>query len=232
MKKALLLIAAGAAACAATWATDFVVERAAGGIGPQAGTPPARDGSTLELGWDNGEMMYHGAWTHTRAAEWRAGNDFDTSTLKTGHVKILKFKTYSSDVWPNEGWDGFHYFIFAYRRGVPGEMLWPTSGQGLFFKPSGLHGHVWVECPVNWTCPTLTFVAARDQCYNYPDCDPFSVDTNPTYLVHSWMYVYGYWSGYSETSYRNLMVRVRVETGYNFPAVAPTSLGRVKALYY
>jgi hypothetical protein len=214
-----------------SWGGDILIQN---GVSQPGGAPHTTTApyATLELAWDNGTLMYHCAWNHPRAGEWRVGNDFDTSTLKTAHVKILKFKTYTSDVWPNEGWDGFHIFVFNFRGGMPGEMLWPTSGEGYFFKPSGIHGHVWVECAVDWTCPTLEFLAARDQGYNYPNCDPLCVDTNLEYMGHSWMHVYGEWSGFSETRYKNVMVRAVVQTGYEFPGVAPTSLGRVKALYY
>ncbi|UCH78728.1 MAG: hypothetical protein JSU81_01900 [Candidatus Coatesbacteria bacterium] len=232
MKIRIIWVACVFTAGFSAWGGDVVTLPSGDAHLPASRIPVTPDSSTLELSWDNGTRKYFFAWDNPRAYEWRGGNDFDTSTLKTSHVKILKLKTLTSNVWPNEEWDGFRIFIFDFRRGMPGERLWPMWEAGYFFKPSGLSGHVWVECPVNWTCPTLSFVAARDQGYNYPNCDPLSVDSNPTYRVHSWMYVYGNWSGFSETSYKNLMIRVWVETGYSFPGVAPTSLGRVKALYY
>ncbi len=223
------LIGVAVSAAALAWGADAHLE-APPPVAHAPSAPAARSGSTLELSWDNGTMMYLGAWDHPRAGEWRVGNDFDTSTLEAKVVKILKFKTFTSDRWPNEGWDGFRIAFFDFRGGLPREMLWPTSGQGYFFKPSGVRGHVWVECPINWTCPTPAFVAARDQGYNYPDCDPFSVDTNLEYKGHSWMYVYSFWSGFSETPYKNLMLRVWVDVTYTH--LQPTSLGRVKALFY
>jgi hypothetical protein len=116
-------------------------------------------------------------------------------------------------------------------------MLWPTGGSPYFFKPSGgIQAHIWVEFSVDWICPSVKFVAAQEQFYNYPTCDPFSVDNNTTFIGHSWLYQGGSWAPYQASGvtapYRNLMIRVWVETGQEFPGVAPSSIGRVKALYY
>jgi hypothetical protein len=94
-----------------------------------------------------------------------------------------------------------------------------------------------VEFDVNWTCPSRKFVAAQEQFYNHPNSDPFSVDNNTIFREHSWKYIEGSWAKYESTSpgfgpYRNLMIRVWVEPGIEFPGVAPSSIGRVKALYY
>jgi hypothetical protein len=53
-------------------------------------------------------------------------------------------------------------------------------------------------------------------------------------LKHSWEYYRGTWAPLSTVGnpYRNLMIRVRVEKPRTFPGVAPSSIGRVKALYY
>ena len=112
-----------------------------------------------------------------------------------------------------------------------------TGGSGYYFKPSGLSGHVWAECEINWTCPTVAFVAAEEQFYNWPTCDPWAVDDNATFRKHSWYYFEGSWSPMTGVNveispYYNLMLRVWVEPGQTFPGVAPTSIGRVKALYY
>jgi hypothetical protein len=112
--------------------------------------------------------------------------------------------------------------------------LWPTAGGGYFFKPSGLEGHVWVEINVGWTCPATAFIAAQEQFYNWPNLDPWAVDSNPTFLRHSWQYYGGVWSPLSSANieiapYYNLMLRVVVDN--ETLTVAPSSLGRVKALY-
>jgi hypothetical protein len=224
-----IMVAGTLTICAAAWAADFVIDAAGSDSGSKLPTPASCYGPTLELKWDNGTRMYSVVWP--TAKNRMVGNDFDTSTFKTTHVRILKFKLFTSDVWPNEGWDGFRLGFFDYRGGLPGSRLWPTSGTLHFFKPTGVHGHVWVECPINWTCPSMAFVAAQQQFYDSPNCDPFSFDTNREFMGHSWMYYYNFWSGVSLTPYRNLMLRVTVEPGYTFPGVNSTSFGRVKALY-
>jgi hypothetical protein len=234
MVKGFSVIACGLLAAAA-WGADVAVD---GGL--DAGAPslaaPSYDQSTLELQWDNGSRRWSVAW-YTGAGSW-VGNDFDASTLKTTHVKVLKFKFYTRNDWPNQVWDGFRVGFYNFGGGVPGSMLWPTGGGGYFFKPSGAGGHVWVECDINWTCPTNKFVACEEQFYNWPNCDPWGVDNNPTFLRHSWVYYGGTWSPLTAANvqgiepYYNLMVRLWVETGQTFPGVAPSSVGRVKALYY
>jgi hypothetical protein len=233
MRNILLVAASALVACGAAWAADVAAD---GGYSasPNFSAPTPHDQATLELKWDNGTRRWSVAW-YTGGDSW-VGNDFGTSTLKTTHVKILKFKRYSYSDWPNTGWDGFRIGFFNFRGGVPGDMLWPTGGTGYYFRPSGLSGHVWVECDINWTCPTVAFVAAEEQFYNWPTCDPFALDNNTTFLKHSWQYYGGSWSPVEFPEewgpYRNLMIRVWVETGQEFPGVAPSSIGRVKALYY
>jgi hypothetical protein len=78
-------------------------------------------------------------------------------------------------------------------------------------------------------------LAAQEQFYNYPNCDPFALDNNTTFRGHSWQYYEGSWAPYERSTdpvYRNLMIRVWVEPGQEFHGVAPSSIGRVKALYY
>ena len=97
--------------------------------------------------------------------------------------------------------------------------------------PDGAHG--WKCVSVDWVLPggTTNFLAAMEQYYNYPDCDPYAVDNNDTFLGRSWQYYQGIWRPVEGTlNYHNLMLRVVV--GDEMFAVKPTSLGRVKALYY
>jgi hypothetical protein len=221
------------AVAAPLWAADFVAD---GGYGAAPGpAAAASDQSTLELMWDNGQRRWSVAW-YTGADYW-VGNDFTISTLKTSHVKILKYKYYTRGAWPNQGWEGMRFAFYNFGGGVPGSRLWPTSGGGYFFKPSaGIEGHIWVEFDIGWTCPSQGFVAAQEQFYNYPNCDPSSLDNNTSFVGHSWEYSQGSWRPFVEypnlTPYRNVMIRVWVETGYTFPGIEPSSLGRVKALYY
>jgi hypothetical protein len=234
MAKWFSVIACGLLACGAAWGADVAVD--GGGTGGTAGlyAPLPVDQSTLELSWDNGQRRWSIAW-YTGAGSW-VGNDFRISTLKTSYVKILKYKYYTRGAWPNQGWDGMRFAFYNFGGGVPGSMLWPTGGGGYFFKPSGgIQSHIWVEFDINWVCPSQGFVAAQDQFYNYPNCDPFSLDNNTTFMGHSWSYYGGSWAPYERSSdplYRNVMIRVWVETDQEFPGVAPSSVGRVKALYY
>ncbi len=224
-----------AALTAPLWAADVAVD---GGTAPGAGWQGpggSNYGPTTELTWDNGTRMWSIAW-FTGSNAWE-GNDFSVTTLKTVYTKILKYKTYSRNDWPNQTWDGFRIAFYNFGGGVPGSRIWPTSGAGYFFKPSGLNGHVWVECDINWTTTKTSFVAAQEQIYEITGCDPFSVDNNTVFRDHSWIYFNGVWmkanaSNLSTAPYYNLMIRVWVETGVQMPAVEPSSIGRVKALYY
>ncbi len=210
------------------WSADCIVDGALSLF--TATAPPGRD-ATMELKWDNGTRRWSWVW-YTGAGSW-VGNDFDLATLST-YRAIAKMEFYTRDDWPNSGWDGFRLAFFDFRGSVPGSRLWPTASGGYFFKPRGFHGHVWVEINIGWTCPTVAFVAARDQLYNYPNCDPYSVDNNTVFMGHSWHYYQGKWNLVSFNppyeAYRNVMLRVVVDD--ETVSVAPTSLGRVKALYY
>jgi hypothetical protein len=228
-------LALGLAAAAPLWAADVAFDGGGYTTSPGIAEPASYDQSTLELSWDNGSRRWSVAW-YTGAGYW-VGNDFRVSTLKTSYVKILKYKYYTRGAWPNQQWEGMRFAFYNFGGGVPGSMLWPTSGGGYFFKPSGgIESHIWVEFNVNWVCPSQAFVAAQEQFYNYPNCDPFSLDNNPSFVGHSWEYIGGAWAPFTEysnlTPYRNIMIRVWVETGQQFPGVAPSSVGRVKALYY
>jgi hypothetical protein len=209
---------------AAAWGADVAVEAAAPGVGLRF---RPTDGER-ELKWDSGT---HGWWL----ADWTGlnfwmGNDFDVSTIKK-YDGIKAIRVMAGPVWPNYAWDGFRLAIFGFNA-VPGSLMWPTTGGGYFFKPKGETG--WKEIPVNWTLPggVTAFVAAVNQYYDWPNVDPGAIDDNPTFMGHSWMYFRGRWEiiiqGWAYP-YRNSMIRVVVA---NDLAVTPTSIGRVKALYY
>jgi hypothetical protein len=237
MLKKCLMVAATCLMAASALAADMVAEGSGYRGGPAFTTPTPSTDATTELAWDTGTRRWSIIW-YTGAGSW-VGNAFNTSTLtgKTLHVKILKFRLYSRADWPNSTWDGFRIGFYNVSGGVPGSLLWPTSGSGYFFKPApGTTSHVWVECDINWTCPSNNFLACEEQYYNNPTADPFGIDNNPTNLHHGWQYYGGTWTEYDgnpETEpYRNIMIRVQVETGQSFPGIAPTSMGRVKALYF
>lgn len=226
MKRFALVIGLVACVAAGAWAADFVVERAQ--TGPSVPEAPGYD-ATFELKWDSGAGRWMVHW-YTGADSW-VGNDFDVSTIKTyGGIKTYRTQ---SRLWPNQRWDGFRIAIYAFGGGVPGSMMWPTSGTPKFVMPSGPEAG-WKDFDVNWVLPgTKRFMAAQEQFYNGPEyCDPYIIDNNLTFMGHSWQYYEGSWKpleGFA--GYRNLMVRVIVDNEQN-PAVAPSSIGRVKALYY
>ena len=212
------------------WSTDSIVD---GGPSHFAAAAAPGSDATLELKWDTGTRRWSIAW-YTGADAW-VGNDFDLSTI-SGYKAISKFKFYTRGAWPNVGWDGMRFAFYAFRGGVPGSMLWPTSGNPYFFKPSNpdVNSHIWVEFNINWTCPSAKFLAAQEQFYNNPNCDPYAVDNNTVFMRHSWHYYQGPWepASYREPyeAYRNVMIRVFVDD--ETVSVSPTSVGRVKALYY
>jgi hypothetical protein len=233
--KSVTALILGLAIAAPLWASDVFFDGGGYEAGPGFAEPASYDQSTLELSWDTGTRRWSFA-QYTGAGYW-CGNDFKVSTLKTSYVKIMKYKYYTRGSWPNMGWEGMRFAFYNFGGGVPGSMLWPTSGIGYFFKPNaGTEGHIWVEFDVDWICPSQGFVAAQEQFYNYPNCDPHSLDNNTSFLGHSWEYIGGSWTPFTDysnlTPYRNLMIRVWVETGQEFPGVTPSSIGRVKALYY
>ncbi|NIT36078.1 MAG: hypothetical protein GTN49_06215 [candidate division Zixibacteria bacterium] len=192
----------------------------------------AADGGFHELKYDNGVRALQLAW-YTGSGRW-VGNDFDISTLKTKHNVIREMKFFTSPYWPDNKFDGFRLAVFDCSSGLPGARLWPEGQEGRYVKPAGREG--FKKFWVNYYLKTRKFVAAVEQYYDYPDCDPYFCDSNPTFLVHSWQKEPAKpWqplSGLQPHPYRNLMLRVIVHIGYSEIGVTPTSLGRVKALYY
>lgn len=201
------------------WGADLAVEVAA--PQPAAAEPPApATPETHELKWDSGNRGISLYW-YTGAGSW-VGNDFDISTIATYNtIRYIRMFTTGSY--------GMRYGIFGFGA-IPGSLLWGPY----FYRPTTGSGWRWVDVPVNWTLPPATrkFVAAAEQYYNYPYCDGFALDNNPTFMWHSWQYYQGAWSpmeGYPSYPYRNLMLRVVVAA--DNADVAPMSFGRVKALY-
>jgi hypothetical protein len=228
MKTIALAISLAFMVVAGAWSADCIADGAP--LYFEAAAPAGSD-ATLELKWDNGTRRWSWAW-YSGADAW-VGNDFDLSTI-SGYKAISKFKFYTRGAWPNAGWDGVRLAVYSFST-VPGSMLWPTSGGGYFFKPNApIQSHIWVECDINWTCPSAKFLAAEEQFYNHPNCDPYAVDNNTVFMRHSWHYYQGPWepASYREPyeAYRNVMLRVVVDD--ETVNVSPTSVGRVKALYY
>lgn len=223
IRKRVIVSAALAALCVAgAWGADAVVSPPV----PTVSAAPA-DGSdtALELKYDNGTRSYFMSWI-SGAGAW-VGNDFDISAISE-YRAIVRVRVYSNPAWPNSRWDGFNVGIYAFAGGQPGSLLWGPE----YFKPTRT-GYGWCNCAVGWTLPAVNkaFVAAFEQFYNYPNNDPYALDTNRTFEGHSWQYYAGIWRQLTGAGgYRNLLLRVVVNNVT--VGLAPTSLGRVKALYY
>lgn len=220
-------IAAAALTAVVTGAADHIVERAP--ADPAIVAPRGCDGAR-ELKWDSGQPSWLIAW-RSGAGTW-VGNDFDISTVKT-YPYVRKVRLYSTPTWPNGSWDGFYLAVYSFAGGVPGSMMWPAGGRGKYVRGS-TPSYGWQEFNVNWALPAgvRKLVAAVEQFYDYPKCDPHIVDDNQTFRKHSWTYYQGNWHLLTnKTGYYNLMLRVVVDDEHN-PGVEPVALGRVKALYY
>jgi hypothetical protein len=159
------------------------------------------------------------------------GNDFSVATLKTRHVSVKRFRIYTTDEWPNGQWDGMYLTLYDFP-GVPASQIWPKGGSYAFFKPTGT-GWNWYEYSLDFPLERTTFLAGAERFRPWPERDPLMVDTNPTRRRHSWFYYEGAWGPLEGPyGYSNFMLRVVVETNARYPAVAPSSWGRVKGLYY
>lgn len=227
-----LLAALVLSGVAGAWSADVAVERALSYFTRRAlaATDPAAFDGTRELRWDSGTGKWMVVW-YTGRDYW-VGNDFDVSTI-SAYSSVKTYRT-QSRLWPNGRWDGFRIGIYAMAGGVPGSIMWPTSGTPKFVMPTG-SAYGWKDFDVNWVLPAVKeFLAAQEQFYDFPSPggDPHIIDDNPAFLGHSWMCDATGWGPFESQytiPYRNLMIRVVVEETLT---VAPTSVGRVKALYY
>jgi hypothetical protein len=228
MKRFALVIGLVACVAGGAWAADVAVDRAH--AGSSVAEAPGYD-NTSELSWDSGIGRWWLVW-YTGADSW-VGNDFDVSTIKTyGGLKTMRIQLRYD--WPNVGWEGGRIAVFSFAGGVPGSIMWPTSGNPQFVMPTGATG--WKDFAVTWVLPgAKKFLAGWEQFYNWPPgADPFMIDNNPTFMGHSWQYMRGAWAPFEQSNiapYRNVMLRMVVDNEQN-PAVSPSSIGRVKALYF
>ena len=180
--------------------------------------------SQLQLYWDNGtpgtEFNFY-----TGVNSWVA-NDFNISTLASYNYLVSASACQYSSGWPNGNWNGNLLAIFGFS-GTPGSILWGP----VYVRGSGSGG--WQTYPIGWSLGSVqSFAVAFSQLYNYPNADSFTLDTGSN-GGHSWYYYAGVWAHISSLGYGNhaLMVRCTVDDSHG-NAVAPASLGRVKALYH
>lgn len=111
---------------------------------------------------------------------------------------------------------------------MPGKILWPENGQPKLVIPEGDGNSRWYEFPVEWPPgEKRKFLVGQEQFFDWPDCDLFCFDDDDMAIQnHTWLNYDGVWS--RTVAPNNLMLRL--VAGF-YGAVAPTSLGRIKALY-
>jgi hypothetical protein len=142
------------------------------------------------------------------------------------YVKYLRIYCHRGGPNENEEWDGFRIAIFDFEDAVPGKILWPTNGEPLWVRPEIGSYCGWYDFRVDWMGPWNVFLAAVEQYYDPPNCDAVSFDAGSWQSEHTWYAVDGAWMRFDQGT--NLMLRVQAELQ---GGVAPSSLGRVKALY-
>jgi len=209
-------------AAAGVLAADVAMDAAVGS--PTPAEPNYYDAPT-ELKWDSGVASYSHCW-YTGAGSW-VGVDFSIATL-TDYRLITQMRLYCRYGWPNSAWEGGRMGVYAYGT-VPGSMLWGPT----WFKPT-LTSSGFQDFGIGWVLPagSTSFIIAWEQYYGYPNADSYTVDNSTVTTGHSWDYYGGSWSRLSNTTgYNNLMLRAVVDDVNNV-GIAPTSLGRVKAVYY
>jgi hypothetical protein len=184
-------------------------------------------GAEYELKWDTGVWGGSSAYANGKDLWW--GNDFGVSTLK-GDWRIKDVRVYCSQ-WPNGRFDGFRIALFELVGSTPGNIIWPPGGTPRWVKPTGPRQKLWCAFGVNWALPrdNVRFLAAVEQFYNYPNCDPVSHDDAfQRGQGHSWIKLNGRWINYDK-EHENIMLRVVV---IEATAVTPISFGKVKAVYH
>jgi hypothetical protein len=181
------------------------------------------------LQWDNGVFRIGVNYEYGEGT-W-AGLDFDTSTLKTTKWRLKKVRANLG--WAgNERWDGMRLAIFDMAGGKPGKIIWPKNGTPKFVIPYGTPSPIctWCKFPVSYDLPRPKFVVALEQYYDHPKCDLYGVGYGRGFAGrHTWL-KYTIWD-WEITGIGTWMFRAVVEGPTNI-GVSPTSLGRVKALYY
>jgi hypothetical protein len=222
VKKLAVLCAFAVLLATSAVAADMVAQM---NTSPMAPTPaPRGTDATVELKIDNGTCWAGFAWY--TGTGWWVGNDFSLTTL-TGYNVVESIGMYEYPNWPNGTWEGFRLGVFNFSGGAPGSILWGPT----YVKPTA-SGWGYYAC--GYTVSGTAFLAGMEQYYNHPACDNWCIDSNATFLNHTWTSSnngasWAYYGGYPGYPYKNLMLRAVVATA---DAVAPSSVGRIKALYY
>ena len=176
MKRFALVIGLVACVAGGAWAADVAVDRAH--AGPSVAEAPGYD-NTVELSWDSGLGRWWLIWY--TGADWWVGNDFDVSTIKTyGGLKTMRLQLRVD--WPNVGWDGGRIAVFSFAGGVPGSIMWPTSGTPKFVMPTGATG--WKDFDVTWVLPgAKKFMGPGNNSTTTPQLTPSLSTTTPPLWV-------------------------------------------------
>jgi len=220
VNKSALIIAGLVLGAAGAWAADTVAAPPHGGpFTPRGGTD-----ATLELAWDNGVPFADAGAFFTGADKW-GGVDFDITTLSSYHY-VASGKIYYWPGFPNNEFEGNRMAVWSFVGGNPGSIL-----HGPTFVRATAFG--WNAYAADYNLgATTAFVLGFEQYYNYPYCDPIYTMSSTGTPSHSWYYYGGVWRPMNQMGYGNYPLMYRAimnDTG--FAAVAPTSFGRVKAMY-
>jgi len=127
-------------------------------------------------------------------------------------------------------WDGFQLEIWDWYDSsfpeAPGKRVW--GPEAFTYNLANPHGWVtYTEVNYEWksTQPFLLLAKQRD---GYPNCDSIYCDASRTTPNPNWSYFIHKWYPFVVLNGDFLF---RVYYGASHPGVAPTSLGRIRALY-
>ncbi|UCH77869.1 MAG: hypothetical protein JSU81_09100 [Candidatus Coatesbacteria bacterium] len=186
-------------------------------------------GAEHELQWDNGVFRIAVHYQYGEGT-W-AGLDFDTSTLKTSNWRLKRVRANLG--WTgNERWDGMRLAIFDMAGGKPGKIIWPKTGTPKLVMPYGTPRLIctWCEFGVGYDLPAPKFVVALEQYLDHPNCDSYGLGYGRGFAEkHTWL---KYRNTKWELTGMGVWMLRAVVAGPTNIGVSPTSLGRVKALYY
>ncbi|MCP4231092.1 MAG: hypothetical protein GY771_13215 [bacterium] len=229
MKGTVIIVALLCALPVAASEADTFILSENRGSSPSGTTGTQQD--TIMLSWDNGEMAYSICW-YSGNGHW-VGNDFGVA----GYSDVNSMLIRTRDDWPNQGFDGFYIAIYDDSNDKPsGVIIWPIDGNAKYIDKYELQANFdegWVDLDVDYGLSDDKIYACMEQRNNYPDADPFCVDTNTTDRLHSWQNNGLEWrrldtGDLGDINNNNLMLRLRVTPN---KGITTTSLGVVKALY-
>jgi len=129
--------------------------------------------------------------------------------------------------WPDSVYQGFAVGCWKFVGGVPGPVVWPTSGIPIYNPNTGggwIVQQVQPEFNLTQNCPN-GFLVGVGLLYNYPACDALGF-SNTGVGPYDWACISGSWSA----APANPCIRALIDDEYP-EAIEPVSLGGVRALY-